>query len=96
LGRDKALHFGASALISGTGYGVGTLLFERSRVEPALFGGGIALAVGAAKEGADALGLGDPSWKDFTWDVIGTVVGLAIALGIDVALRPHLQPRPAQ
>ena len=29
---------------------------------------------------------GDPSWKDFTWDAIGVVAGLAIAWGVDLLL----------
>jgi len=82
-GRDKALHFGASATIAAGGYGVGTLIFD-GRAEAALFGGGIAIGVGAAKEGADAMGLGTPSFKDFTWDVIGAAFGVAVGLGIDL------------
>ncbi len=84
-GRDKALHFGASATIAAGGYGMGTLIFER-RAEAALFGGGIAIGVGAAKEGADALGLGTPSFKDFAWDVAGAAVGVAIGLAIDLII----------
>ena len=91
-GRDKALHFGASATIAAGGYGVGTLIFER-RAEAALFGGGIAVGVGAAKEGLDALGMGTPSFKDFTWDVIGAAFGVAVGLGIDL-LASSLKSSP--
>ena len=40
----------------------------------------------------DATGSGDPSWKDFTWDVIGAAVGLAIAWGIDTAVHGGKAP----
>lgn len=84
-GKDKALHFGLSAAIAGGSYGAGRAIFDR-RLDAAIFGGGVAVGVGAAKEGVDALGYGDPSWKDFTWDVAGTIVGLAIALGVDLLI----------
>lgn len=87
LGRDKALHFGASAVIAGSSYGVGTMFLD-GRLGPAILGGSVALAAGAAKEGWDALGHGTPSWRDFAWDAIGTAVGLGIALGIDFLVRP--------
>lgn len=86
LGRDKALHFGASAVLAGGGYAVGTGLWPE-RWKSFALGGGVALAAGAAKEGLDAMGLGTPSWRDFTWDVAGTVVGLGIAYAIDAVVR---------
>lgn len=86
LGRDKALHFGASATIAGTSYGVTTAFTER-RLTAFAVGAGIALGAGIAKETYDALGHGDPSWKDLAWDVAGTLVGLGIAYGIDVLIR---------
>jgi len=86
FGRDKALHFAVSASIAGAGYGV-TTAFARDRWKAFAIGGGAALAAGALKEGYDATGHGDPSWKDFGWDVIGAAVGLAIAWGIDTAVH---------
>jgi len=94
FGRDKALHFAASATIAGAAYGIAATQFD-ARWPRLLVGGATAVAVGAGKEGADALGLGDPSWRDFTWDVIGAVVGLAIAWGIDVAVRGVGSSHPA-
>lgn len=91
LGRDKALHFGASAVLAGGGYAAGTALFDE-RWKAFALGGGVAIAAGAAKEGLDATGLGDPSWKDFTWDVVGTVVGLGIAYAIDAAASGRAPP----
>jgi putative lipoprotein len=84
FGHDKVLHFSASLAIAGTGYGI-TAAFTETRGIRLLVGGGVSLAAGAGKELYDLSGHGDPSWRDFTWDVIGTVVGLAIAYGIDVA-----------
>lgn len=86
FGRDKALHFGVSAAIASGTYAVMTTQY-RARYPPLLIAGGLTLAIGGAKEGLDALGFGDPSWKDFTWDVIGTVVGLGVAWGLDLAIR---------
>jgi putative lipoprotein len=85
-GTDKLLHFGATAALSGAGYGIGVGCCEK-RPWALLLGGGIGLGAGAAKELADLAGLGEPSWKDFVWDVAGTAVGLGIALCIDLAVR---------
>jgi len=91
LGRDKALHFAVAAGIAGAGYGV-TTAFARDRWKAFAVGGGAALAAGALKEGYDATGPGDPSWKDFAWDVLGAAVGLAIAWGIDASVHGGLAP----
>ena len=85
---DKALHFGVAAAIAGIGYGVGTEIFEK-RWACAALGGGLAIGAGAGKELLDMTGAGDPSWKDFTWDVIGAVAGLGIAIAIDAIVRSH-------
>lgn len=85
-GLDKAEHFAASSIIAGGGYALGTALFrERSRA--LLLGLGAALLAGAAKEGLDAAGFGHPSWMDFAWDAIGGVVGVGIAVTIDVGIH---------
>ena len=91
FGRDKALHFAVSAGIAGAGYGI-TTAFAEDRWKALAVGGGAALAAGALKEGYDATGHGDPSWKDFAWDVIGAAVGLAIAWGIDTAVHGGKAP----
>jgi putative lipoprotein len=87
LGKDKLLHFGASAVIAGGAYGVGTT-FIRPRWGALVFGGGVSLAAGTTKELLDMAGLGSPSWRDFAWDVLGTITGLGIAWGIDLLVRP--------
>ena len=86
FGRDKALHFTLSAVIAGAGYGVSALYTNDLRIRMA-FGGGVSVAAGAGKELLDLAGFGDPSWKDFAWDVIGAVVGVGISLSIDSAVR---------
>ena len=86
FGRDKAAHFGVSAVLASCTYAVASSQFQ-PRYQPLVIAGGITLAVGGAKETFDALGFGDPSWKDLTWDVIGTIVGLGLAWGIDLAVR---------
>jgi hypothetical protein len=40
-------------------------------------------------------GLGNPSWRDFTWDVVGTVVGLGLAWTLDMAVRGTGHDHPA-
>ncbi len=100
LGRDKALHFGVSATLASSGYGLGRAFVFDRRLDAALVAGSFTLAIGAAKESYDALGHGDPSWRDFTWDAIGTAVGIGVGLGVDFLIerltraRPH-EPAPA-
>jgi putative lipoprotein len=90
-GKDKALHFGVSAGIAGAGYGLSALGTQDLRIRIA-FGAGAGILAGAGKELLDLAGLGDPSWRDFAWDVVGTVVGVGISVSIDLLVR-HLQPR---
>jgi len=91
FGPDKALHFTASAIIAGGGYGLGALAWQ-SPAERAALGAGLGLAAGAGKEVFDLAGFGDPSWKDFTWDVLGVAVGIGLSIAIDFAAR---SPTPA-
>jgi putative lipoprotein len=100
FGQDKALHFVVAGAIAGTGYGV-TTAFADERWKAFAVGGSAAIAAGALKEGLDAMGLGDPSWKDFAWDVIGAAAGVGVAWVIDVAAHggkvpPFTQAEPAQ
>jgi len=86
FGKDKALHASISAAIAGGTYGVSAPFFD-ARHPPLLLGAGVSLSIGALKELHDLAGYGDPSWKDFTWDVIGTAGGLALAWTIDLLVR---------
>lgn len=94
LGPDKALHFGLSAAIAGSGYGVAALFTEERPVRLAV-GGGLGLLAGGVKELIDLAGGGSASWKDFTWDVIGTVTGLVVSFLLDVFVITPLTQRPA-
>jgi putative lipoprotein len=89
FGRDKALHFSLSAVISMGGYGVTSVATE-DRLWRFLIGGGAALGAGFGKEALDATGSGDASLRDLTWDVVGTTTGLGLAFLID-----WLTSRPA-
>ena len=89
FGRDKALHFGISVALSAGGYATSSIWLDRS-AERALASGTFSLTLGASKELWDLSGHGDPSWRDFTWDVIGTAVGTSLALAGDALLsREH-------
>lgn len=91
LGKDKALHFGASASLAVGGYGFGAVTLK-TRTDALLFGGGFAFGFGMAKETWDLMGHGDPSWKDLTWDAVGTIAGLAVSYAVDVLTRTCVAP----
>jgi putative lipoprotein len=86
LGRDKGLHAAASAVIAAAGYAASAPWIDAPAGRAAV-GASLALSVGAAKEVWDARTGGDPSWKDFAWDAIGTAVGIGVALLVDHATR---------
>ena len=92
FGADKALHFGASAGIAGLSYGGAALLWDEVGVRLGV-GASVALSAGVAKELWDLAGNGTPSWKDLTWDALGTAVGLALAFGIDRLFFAHPEKR---
>jgi uncharacterized protein YfiM (DUF2279 family) len=82
IGRDKALHFSATFVIAGGGYGA-TALFTPDRSLRLGVGAGLGLAAGAAKEIFDMTGRGTPSWRDFAWDAVGTATGVGLTWLID-------------
>ena len=94
FGRDKAYHFAASAGISATGYAFGAALLFDARGHALILGGALSLAAGAGKELLDLTGFGDPSWRDFTWDCIGNVTGLALAWSADLVIRGVSEKHP--
>jgi uncharacterized protein YfiM (DUF2279 family) len=69
-GKDKTLHFSASALIAVDGYAAASLVSKREEVRAGA-GSLLAFAAGAAKEVCDRYAGGDPSLRDLTWDVVG-------------------------
>ena len=95
FGHDKALHFTASAALAVGGYGATGLVTDDRRVRLAV-GGGFAFSVGIAKELWDLSGHGDASWRDLTWDAVGTVAGLAFAAAVDWTIQKlaakHIAP----
>lgn len=93
LGPDKLLHFGASALIAAGGYGVGKATIG-GYAGPAILGSSLALAAGATKEILDLAGLGHPSWRDVTWDVIGTAAATGLCLTIDALVHRGASSEP--
>jgi putative lipoprotein len=95
LGPDKALHFGVSAAIAGFAYG-GTSLFTEHRGVRVGVATGVALSAGIAKELFDLSGAGQASWKDLTWDALGTAVGVVVSWLLDVfVFTPLSRPPPA-
>jgi len=93
LGKDKALHFGASSLIAAGGYTIGAFVFD-ARGHALIAGAALAAAAGIGKETLDLAGYGDPSWKDLAWDGVGMVAGLAVAWGVDLIARGVSEKHP--
>ena len=93
FGHDKALHFGASASIAVVTYAGASFKTEHrpTRVAAAFC---VALGAGILKEGWDLAGHGDASWRDLTWDVVGTTTGVLVAYAIDWALSRLRGPAP--
>ena len=85
FGRDKALHFAASASLAAVAY-AGASLVSEDRPTRIVAAATVALAAGVIKEVWDSTGHGDASWRDLTWDVVGTTTGVLIAYGIDWAI----------
>jgi len=95
FGPDKALHLGISAALAGGGYAASSP-WLKTHTERALAGGAFSLTLGASKELWDLAGHGDPSWRDFSWDVLGTALGIALAVGVDALVSPgHGAPAQA-
>ena len=87
FGADKAKHFAVSAALAASGYGLSAIVID-GRKNRVVLGATFALGVGYSKEVLDAVGFGTPSWKDFVWDVIGTGVGVGLAVALDAAFSP--------
>lgn len=95
FGPDKALHFGVSAGVSSLGYGLAALATD-SMGWRIVAGLGAGVLLGAGKELLDLAGFGVPSWKDMAWDVIGSVVGVLVAVCVDWICRVFFKMRLAQ
>src|SRR4051812_46076590 len=92
FGRDKALHFTASASLAAVAY-AGASLATDDRPTRVAAGVTVALGAGLLKEAWDLTGHGDASWRDLTWDVIGTTTGVLFAYAVDWAIG-RLRGRP--
>jgi putative lipoprotein len=90
-GRDKALHFSASASLAVVGY-AGTSMGTENRSARAAGGAALAVGAGVAKELWDLDGHGDASWKDLTWDLIGATTGVLFSLAIDWSIHRLFRP----
>lgn len=93
-GRDKALHFGFSAGLAATGYGVSSIWLDRAW-QRASAGAAFALTIGAGKELADWAGYGHPSYKDMLYDLAGTALGVTLAYLVDLATGTSSEPERA-
>jgi uncharacterized protein YfiM (DUF2279 family) len=83
LGEDKAKHFAACFTLAGAGYGGGALLFEAPETRW-LTGAGLAMGAGLGKELYDSRRGGTGfSFKDMSWNVVGTATGLGVAYLVD-------------
>jgi putative lipoprotein len=87
-GKDKALHFTVSIGLGAGGYAA-SAVWLGERWQRAVAGAGFSLTLGAGKELYDLTGHGDASWRDFTWDVAGTAVGVGLACLLDLVLFPR-------
>jgi uncharacterized protein YfiM (DUF2279 family) len=86
LGRDKALHAGASGAATLLGYAFGLSYFDAPEERPArlTIAAGAGLFLGIAKELWDRAYDGEASFRDLTWDAVGIAVALTIALLAEV------------
>jgi putative lipoprotein len=82
FGRDKVIHFSVSFALAGNAYADSSAFTKRTSIR-VLSGVGVGLAAGIAKEIADRYDGGDASWRDFTWDIVGTATGTLVAWLVD-------------
>ena len=82
FGRDKAEHYSVSLMLAADGYAGMTACSERPAIR-AVGGGGFALLAGITKEIYDESTGRRFSWRDLTWDALGTATGTLVALLID-------------
>lgn len=94
FGADKAKHFTISAALAASGYGLSALAIQGPK-NRAVVGATFSIGIGYSKEVLDAVGFGTPSWKDFVWDVIGSGVGIGLAVALDAAFSPAATVAPA-
>jgi putative lipoprotein len=80
FGKDKLQHFTVSAFYSGGIAVVVNRHFDMSKDNSIIFGAGITISFGGAKEIYDHSRPGETSsLRDFIWDIGGALAGAAIA-----------------
>lgn len=84
-GYDKGEHLVVTTGVAAV-FSQGSRFFVASPFVRAGIGFGAAVVIGAGKELVDLAGFGDPSWKDFTWDVIGAAVGTVLSFAFEWVL----------
>ncbi len=77
-GPDKPMHLVAGTAIAANGT-VLMRIFELDADEATLAGLTLGVVAGAAKEGLDALGLGEASAADFAWTALGALLGAGVS-----------------
>ena len=80
--RDKVMHLSVSFALAGTSYATAAGVSKRTSVR-VLSGAGFALSAGIAKEVYDQYRGAGFSWRDLTWDAIGTASGTLVAWLVD-------------
>jgi len=80
--RDKVMHLTVSVALAGTSYATAAGYNKRTSVR-LLSGAGIAFSAGIAKEIDDHYEGRGFSWRDLTWDAIGTATGTLVAWLVD-------------
>jgi putative lipoprotein len=76
--RDKAEHYSVSLMLGADGYAAMTAFSDRTAIRAA-FGASFALSAGIAKELYDQSIGRQLSWRDLTWDALGTATGTIVA-----------------
>ncbi len=80
--RDKAMHCSVSLMLAADAHTVASAFTERPLYR-ALWGSALPMSLGLAKELHDQ-SIGRPfSWRDLTWDALGTATGTTVAWLID-------------
>ncbi len=82
FGRDKVMHLSVSFALAGTSYATAAGVSKRTSVR-LLSGAGFAFSAGIAKELYDQSRGAGFSWRDLTWDAIGTASGTLVAWLVD-------------
>lgn len=76
------MHYSVSTMLAADGYTIASASTERPSWR-ALWGSAFALSFGLAKEAHDEAIGRVWSWRDVTWDVLGTATGTTVAWLID-------------